>query len=183
VIEGYVRYCPDCGEEYQPHMTQCIDCGSALLERLEHEAPQLRASSGAEENTPENIPPGDYLTMADGLSAERAEAVVHLLVQAGIPVKVQAKGYGLCLSARMADRSAVVEILEREGAIPKQPEATAPVVGADGGPCPACGARIKPGAVECVDCGLRIGGVECENCGAELSPADTMCPACANPLE
>ena len=31
----YVRYCPDCGEEYQPHMTQCIDCGTALKEKLD----------------------------------------------------------------------------------------------------------------------------------------------------
>jgi len=177
-MAAYVRYCPDCGEEYQPHMTQCIDCGAALEERLEGDSMESDASREAEPAPPPNVPPGEYRRVADGLTAQIVEPLVELFVEAGIPVKVESIGYGLCLSVRAEDRSAVVAILEREGVIPSQPDATTPAVVADGGPCPACGAVLKAGTVECPECGLLLGGAGCESCGAELSPTDQACPAC-----
>lgn len=177
-MEVYLRYCPDCGEEYQPHMTRCIECGGALQDKLdgdsEHDAPREVEPS---------LPPGEYRKVADGLSAQTVEPLVTLFIGAGIPVKVESVGYGLCLSSRLEDRSAVIAILEREGVIPRQPDATTPVVASDGGPCPACGASIRPGTAECPDCGLLLGGAGCESCGAELSPTDHACPACGHPLD
>jgi predicted amidophosphoribosyltransferase len=176
VTETYLRYCPDCGEEYQPHMTRCIDCGSALKEKLDGESMEYAAPP---EREPESsLPPGDYGRVAAGLSAQVVEPLVRVFVEAGIPVKVESIGYGLCLSVRGEDRSAVVAILEREGVIPIQPEATTPAVAAEGGPCPACGSNLEPGTVECPECGLLLGGAACESCGAELSPTDQACPAC-----
>src|SRR5437762_8069410 len=111
----YVRYCPECREEYQPHMTHCIDCGGALEERLDGESMEWGASPDAEPESSPNVPPGEYRRVADGLTAQIVEPLVKLFVEAGIPVKVESSGYGLCLSVRAEDRSAVVGILEREG--------------------------------------------------------------------
>jgi hypothetical protein len=178
VTNTYIRYCPDCGEEYQPHMTACLDCGTALQEKLDGaETPELDAPP---EMVPEpSLPPGDYLRVAHGLTAQAVEPVVRLFVAARIPVKVESIGYGLTLSARSEDRPAVVEILEREGVIPRQSDA--PGVAADGGPCPACGTHINPGTVECLECGLLLGAF-CE-CGEGLSPGDDVCAACGRRLD
>jgi hypothetical protein len=178
---AYLRYCPDCGEEYQPRMTHCIDCGSALEERLDGGAP---APEPPTEREPEpHLPPGEYRRVADGLSAQTVEPLVKLFVAARIPVKVESLGYDLRLSARPEDRPAVIAILEREGVLPKQPDEATPVVAADGGPCPACGTHIGPGTVECAECGLLLGSAVCESCGAELSPSDEACPACGHRLD
>jgi hypothetical protein len=177
-MEGYLRYCPDCGEEYQPHMTRCIDCGSALKEKLDGESPDYQPP--AVEEPESSLPPGDYRKVADCLSVQIVEPLVKLFVEAGIPVRVESIGYDLGLSARLEDRAAVVAILECEGVVPTQPDATAPAVAAEGGPCPACGSSLKPGTVECPECGLLLGGAGCVNCGAELSQTDKACPACGH---
>jgi hypothetical protein len=178
-MASYLRYCPDCGEEYQPHMTQCIDCGTALKEKLEGaETPPLNAPPEGEALP--SLPPGDYLRVADGLTAQAVEPVVRLFVAERIPVKVESSGYGLILSARSEDRAAVVAILEREGVIPKQSDA--PAVAAEGGPCPACGTHIKPGTVECLECGLLLGAF-CESCGEGVSPSDDACAGCGRRLD
>ena len=179
-MDIYLRYCPDCGEEYQPHMTHCIDCGTALQERLEGHSPAYEPPP--EPEPAPALPPGEYGRVASDLSAQTVEPLVKLFVAAGIPVKVESAGYGLFLSARPEDRPAVVAILEREGVIPKQSDETA-VVAADGGPCPACGTHVSPGTFECPECGLLLGASACEKCGEALSPADETCPSCGQLLE
>ena len=179
-MNTYLRYCPECGEEYQPHVTRCIDCGSPLKEKLEGEAVVLEAPR--EEEPAPDLPPGEYGRVAHGLTANTAETLVRLFVAARIPVKVESIGYGLTLSARPEDHPAVIAILEREGVLPSQPDSSSPAVAQEGGPCPACGASLKPGIVECAECGLALGGSGCENCGAELDPADESCPACGHPV-
>lgn len=180
-MDTYIRYCPDCGEEYQPHMTHCIDCGSVLQERLDGDSPVFVAPP--EPEPAPALPPGEYGRVAGDLSAQTVEPLVKLFVAAGIPVKVESIGYGLCLSARQEDRPAVVAILEREGVIPKQSDEPAPVVAAAGGPCPACGTHISPGTFECLECGLLLGAAACESCGEALSPADEACPSCGQPVD
>jgi len=179
VTNTYLRYCPECGEEYQPHMTHCLDCGSPLEEKLDGEPVMLEAPR--EQEAPD-LPPGDYARVAHGLSAQTAELLVRLFVAARIPVKVESVGYGLTLSARLEDHPAVIAILEREGVLPAQPDGSAPAVAKDGGPCPACGADIEAGTVECAECGLTFGGSSCQSCGAEMDPADESCPACGHPV-
>ena len=122
-MNTYLRYCPECGEEYQPHMTHCLDCGAPLKEKLDGEP--VTREAPPEEEAPD-LTPGDYARVAHGLSAQTAEPLVR--------------------------------------------------------PCPACGADIKAGTVECADCGLTLGGSSCESCGAELDPADESCPACGHPV-
>jgi hypothetical protein len=174
----YLRWCPACGEEYQPHMTRCLDCGATLQDKREgaslpEEPPPVEESS---------LPPGDYLVIASGLSSAAVEPLIHGFISAGIPVKVESAGYGLRLSARREERSAALAILEREGLIPPQPDPSEPAVAVDGGRCPACGVDIRPGTLECSGCGLQLGGAAgCEACGAEVSPEDAACPACGHP--
>jgi hypothetical protein len=159
-------------------MTQCLDCGAALEDKQEgaslpDEPPPVVESS---------LPPGEYRVIASGLAAPAVEALVRSFVSAGIPVKVESAGYGLRLSARSEERAAAVAILEREGMIPPQTQASAPAVAAEGGPCPACGTSINPGMFECAECGLRLGGdAGCESCGGDVSPDDATCPACGHP--
>src|SRR6185503_548832 len=178
-----IRYCPECREEYQPHMTRCLDCGGALEEGLEGQAPRDRATPQAEAEPETSLPPGEYRRVGESLSAQVVDPLVKGFAAAGIPVKVESLGYGLWLSVRDEDRAAVVAVLEREGVIPVQPDATVPAVAAEGGPCPACGAHLEPKVVECPDCGLLLGAVACEKCEAELSAADETCPACGHPRE
>src|SRR2546428_10671963 len=89
-MAAYVRYCPDCGEEYQPHMTQCLDCGAALKERLD--SMESDASPEAEPAPNPNVPPGEYRRVADGLTAQIVEPLVKLFVEAGRPVDVGSTG-------------------------------------------------------------------------------------------
>ena len=177
-MSTYLRYCPDCGEEYQPHMTQCLDCGTVLKEKLDGaETPELNAPPELESEL--GLPPGDYERVADGLTAQEVEPMVKLFVSERLPVKVESHGYGLSLSVRREDRPAVVAILEQEGVIPRQSDA--PTVSADGGPCPACGTHVKPGTVECIECGLLLGAF-CE-CGEGVSPDEEVCAACGRRLD
>lgn len=171
-----VRSCPDCGEEYQPHVTTCVECGGVLEDKLADDAPE---EDGLPPVDP-NLPPGEYRKVADGLTAATAERLVKLFIGAGIPVMVESLGYGLCVSSRFEDRPEVLAMLEREGVIPKPSDAEAPAVGTEGGACPACGTPVPAGSLECPDCGLLLGGAGCESCGAELAPSDQACPACGH---
>lgn len=107
-MEVYLRYCPDCGEEYQPHMTRCIECGAALRDLLEGEVPDVAAQRPVEPS----LPPGDYRELIDGLAGSTAHRLVQLCASAGIPVKVASARSGLGLSARAEERPAVLAILE-----------------------------------------------------------------------
>ena len=85
----YVRYCPDCGQEYQPHMTECVECGRALEEKLEGAVPDASPPVETVETEP-TLPPGDYGVVADSLSATMLDPLVQQFVAAGIPTKVEA---------------------------------------------------------------------------------------------
>jgi len=164
-------------------MTECLDCGTALQDKVAGasmpEAPPPPADSMQESS----LPPGDYHVIATGVSAQVAESLVQRFVSAGIPVRVDPAGYHLRLSARDEERAAAVAILESEGVLAAAPDPGAPAVGAEGGPCPACGHPIPPGTRECGECGLQLGdAAACPSCDVEVSPDDTTCPACGSPL-
>jgi len=179
----YLRYCPACGEEYQPHMTECLDCGTALQDKQDGAAMPEPPAPAMDSMEQSSLPAGDYHVIATGLSAQQADALVQRFVSAGIPVKVDPAGYHLRLSARDEERAAAVALLESEGVLASVPDPSAPAVGAEGGPCPACGEPIRPGTLECGECGLQLGSAaSCPSCGGEVSPDDSTCPACGGPL-
>jgi len=178
-VDVHLRYCPACREEYQPHMTRCVECGTALKDMLEGETPEYDPPKPPEPEEP-LVPPGDYKTIADAVAPSTAGRLMEQFGAADIPIKVEPSGPGLRLSARVEDVAAAVAILEREEVVPKQPDAAQRAVAAEGGPCPACGTEVKPGASDCPECGLSLSSaaMSCEACGAELSPDDEACPAC-----
>jgi hypothetical protein len=183
VEDVHLRYCVDCGEEYLPHVTRCADCGGTLQDKLVGESePEGAGEEGAPAVDAHGLPQGEYLFVVGGLTRETAEPAVALLSRAGIPVRVQAAGYGLSLSARQEDRPAVIALLVREGVMPAQPDPDT-AVGADGGACPACATAMPAGAVECPECGLVLGSAGCSSCGAERSPDEDACQACGARFE
>ena len=164
-------------------MTECLDCGTALQDKQDGVTMSEPPPPDVDSTAQSSLPPGDYHVIATGLSAPVADALVQRFVSAGIPVKVDPAGYHLRLSARDEDRAAAVAILESEGVLTGLPDPTAPAVGAEGGPCPACGEPIRPGTLECAECGLQLGGAAaCPSCGVEVPPDDAACPACGSPL-
>jgi hypothetical protein len=178
----YLRVCVDCGEEYQPHMTRCVECGGVLKDKLEGEVPEPRPETPGDAAS--SLPPGDYQVVASGLGAATVARMMGRFLAASIPVKVGSVGYDLSVSARVEDMPAVRALLERHGVLPKQPDAAEPAVAAEGGPCPACGTRVSAGSQQCPDCGLQLADSEvCGSCGTELAPSDVVCPSCSQPQE
>jgi predicted amidophosphoribosyltransferase len=53
----------------------------------------------------------------------------------------------------------------------------------DPGGCPACGAHVREGAIECPGCGLMLSQPDvCPNCGEELDPYVFNCRRCGQEL-
>ncbi len=69
----------------------------------------------------------------------------------------------------------------REHVVPRvaAPVSPVPMAAEDPGACPACGERLREGALECPGCGLMLGQPEvCPNCGAELEAWVASCRRC-----
>ena len=150
-------------------MTVCIECGTALKDMLEDVAPEYDEPKGEEPL----LPPGDYRQIASDVDSATASALMKKFRKAGLPLKVEAHGYNLRLSARSEDVPAALEILVQAGVLEQQAEPQADA-------CPACGGTLQPGAPACPECGLQLATpVEpCEKCGAALAATDEDCPAC-----
>ena len=175
-----IRYCPRCLTEFQPQIAVCSDCGQPL-EDAWPEAEDPRAG-GAPAPPPEPPPPGDYVVMVRNIGSSAAERAGRHLGAAGIPFRLEVRGYSdVHLSVRVEEADAAAVILQKARVLPRQTAADEPAVGEVGGPCPACGAAVAPGAMECPDCGLCVGVEEtlCPRCGSTMDPPWAPCPQCA----
>jgi hypothetical protein len=179
-MEVYLRYCPGCGEEYQPHMVTCVECGTALEDLVEGEEKEvLRPQEAALED---DLPPGEYRVLQAHIWP--TPDLMREFAKAGVPVKVGPSRQGVTLQVRDEDRAAAIALLEAQGELPKQPDAGDPAVGEQGGPCPACGTAIRPGTPECPECGLVLtGDIGCDACGSTAAPVDGLCPSCGGKVE
>jgi len=170
-----IRRCPECGEEYQPHIVTCSDCGALLEAGFEGDSVDQR-----HEPLEPALPSPEYARILDGLAPEIAELAAQHLSAAGIRFGLDSYQYGLRLGVQVEDATVALAILERAGIVPKGPDASEVPVAAEGGPCPACGDDVAPGMTECPGCGLQLaGGVPCRHCGAELATPTGECPSCA----
>ncbi len=180
-MEAYIRYCPQCGEEYRPHIVRCVECGGALKDRLaddEWRVPRQTEQPAVEE---EALPPGDYKKVAV-VHPSTAGLLMEQFNNAGIPIRVEADHHGLRLSARREDMPAAMTILEQQEVLPRQPDPGERAVAAEGGPCPACGAEVEAKSSECPGCSLVLtGSWVCERCGREVASSAEVCPACGQP--
>ncbi len=149
-----VQYCPQCEEEYMPHVTICADCGAELVAREE-------GQGNVVDEVPAGLPPGHYAPILQVDRAAELEDLVRSLAQAGVPAKVQPsqRGQGFVLGVRAEDQDAAHEVLARL----TKAERTAVDDGlfdAQQGyaRCPACDTQLLAGAQECPECGLAVGG-------------------------
>ena len=170
-----IRRCPECGEEFQPHVVSCSDCGAQLVSAFEND-------SAAVPNAPEEVSPADpeYVTLASQLTAEMAEQAAQALAAEGVRFRLAIDlGYSFRLVVEPDDVTQALAVLAREGLAPGQPDPEQPAVAEAGGPCPACDHRVAPGTSECPGCGLLLADpVECRHCGAALEPTRSDCPRC-----
>ena len=177
-----VRYCQRCDTEFQPHVVRCSDCGG----ELEDQDPDA-ATVDNQAKVQGETAGGEFVTVATGLSAGKAERAARRLGVAGIQFRVGTQGYGFFLGVRKEDEPAARPILLRARAIPMEPLQDQPAVAETGGPCPACGDPVAAGSRECSSCGLSLSSeaAVCDQCGAELDPPWAPCRQClrAGPTE
>jgi predicted amidophosphoribosyltransferase len=171
-----IRRCPECGEEFMPHVVNCSDCGTPLVSAYEGEEPPAAAGAPPPED------PAEYVSVVSGLTSEAAAEAARHFAAAGIAfaTALDARRGGLRLGVARARVREAMEVLEREGIVPRQPDSAEGAVALEGGPCPACGDPVQPGTAECPGCGLHFSSPvpQCEHCGADVDPAFDACPEC-----
>jgi len=164
------RYCPRCGDEFQPHIEVCPDCEEALV----LEPPQAGGAAA------ETLPPAQELTCVAhgnswdvrGLAEELQDAGLSCRIDRYPPVASQEKageadspgrgigGFGqgvrLGVYVRPGDAAHAAELHQsRLRATLDGGDADAPAGGEEAG-CPACGTATDPGVEECPECGLHF---------------------------
>ena len=144
----HVRVCVECGEEYRPEITACADCGGRLEDRHDDVDRSAVPATEPPEMGPE--PDAEFtetIFHADLATALTAEA--DRLVEAGIAFRLRpARSAGYELLVTGPDRDHALEalgLLADEGAQDAERS------------CPACGAAVQPGVVDCPECGLTVG--------------------------
>ncbi len=176
-----VKHCPECLEDYMPHVEVCADCGAALVTRDD-------AVEVAVGGPPTALPAGDYHLLLRSDRAAELDPLVARLAAAAVPARVEvgARGQGFELKVRDAERGQALALLRDVlGDTAAGEEALARHFDAERGgyaACPACETALPPGAAECPECGLLLGGTApaCERCGAEVEADAARCGACGH---
>ncbi|HUL76269.1 MAG TPA: hypothetical protein VL691_03320 [Vicinamibacteria bacterium] len=166
----YVRVCRDCGEEYRPGVVRCADCGGELEDRRdgEEEASRSAAPEAAVVLLPAPrvlfVTPraADLVPMAERL---REAAIEYHLAEQPSGGEGAPPRYALLVPEPAAEDAlrALADLVA-----PHEESASVHALETrfDGErgyvECPACGSRTAPGAVECLECGLGLGGPEGE---------------------
>lgn len=146
-----VRRCPECGEEFQPHVVNCSDCGVPLEDAIEGQPLAPREHAAVAEDEGPYVPIVGIVGTEDALDGGKALAVASLRFRL-LPLPHHA---GLKLEVHEQDARAAIAVLLEAGLLP--PIDDSPPVGEEGGPCPACGTHVAPGTLECPECGLVLG--------------------------
>ena len=155
-----VAVCPDCGSEFQPHVTRCIDCGAQTrstwaapdLPRVEREQVAVFGFS---------LPP-DSEASAVRITSDLgwAKRLGSLLEQRGVPCRIDvgydASGsphYAVCVAEGDLERA---EELDREHLRVEMPDGAAFTELPPADECPACGSHVSFDETECPSCGLVL---------------------------
>jgi len=175
----HVRICVECGEEYRPDALICTDCGGRLQDRLDDGGarPAHRESSPAEsaadpdeaftERIVHEDQATDLVTAADRLVDEGIECRVWPAQRPkrapfafadddgrGDAAFAPGTGYGLWVTA--PDRERALAALGISTAV--EGAANAHGEGPGGSrACPACGAAVRSGVIDCPECNLAVG--------------------------
>ena len=150
------KICPDCEEEFLPHIEKCSDCGALLLTFEEHRKAQEEKKRIAEkivENTVV-VREGDLDWMRE-LHAVLIEAGIPCAVHSDTGCKKGCCGAGCRLLVSSEDLERAREKIE-EYYMEVSPELRASNELLNKGKCPACGSPVGTDEQECRDCGLPL---------------------------
>ncbi|WP_035245007.1 zinc ribbon-containing (seleno)protein DG [Desulfogranum mediterraneum] len=169
-IEAELKYCPRCGEEYRPEISQCAACSLELIQgaRLREILAQQARAQG--ERSLEIAAGEELVTIRQGPLLQ-IKALQAYLIEHSLPSLIAAETQAGCtkgccgsevlLQVRLADLEEVLAVLAQEhqrstglaefdtthsGAVydPTAAEAT----------CPACGSCFSTQSTVCPECGL-----------------------------
>lgn len=166
------KYCPRCGDEFQPHMEICPDCEEALV----HEPPPAAGGAGAE-----TLPPAEELTCVAHGDPWDVRSLAEVLQDEGVTCRIDryppssrgegddpgrriggfGRGVRLGVYVRPEDaphaaarhQERLRATLGEDGADASAPDPGA--ADAEAG-CPACGTVADAAAEECPECGLHF---------------------------
>ncbi|MDD5773451.1 MAG: hypothetical protein PHX78_08330 [bacterium] len=156
-----IKICPECREEYQPHIIKCVHCGTILV-------PPEEIKDEKKELTSEEIMKFDNVVLENPVAVREGDSgwireIFIVLVKADIPCAISQDdgcGKGCCGDKSMLlvsekDMEKAHEKIE-EYCMKKYPELKTSNEMISKGKCPACGSPVETGAVECPDCGLIL---------------------------
>jgi hypothetical protein len=153
-------FCPRCESEYMPSVSECADCGVALV-----------TESQLGERSAEVLPEVRELVLIRASSVGWAQNLSALLADAGISHRIEAvRGgdeddlvrrrpndllpFGVYVRGEDEQAARAIDAAHLRSEIPDLPDE---VEGShDAEACPACGTAVAPGATECADCGLAL---------------------------
>lgn len=176
---GFVRWCPDCQEEFRPDIDRCSDCGGELVTcPLDDRGravvvPAMPAAAGATAPMSQPLPEG-YSILTAATTAADLRPLTDALADASVRFEVRFDpdltgeyrspvGGRFVVAVADGDRrrgvAAIRQILGHEGdeAAVLSVE-TAFDVGSGYARCPACAVSITPSAEACPECGLVFRG-------------------------
>jgi ribosomal protein L40E len=153
----HIQVCPQCGSEFQPHVTQCIDCGSATETRLESPLAGLEAAA-PEVRDDLSVPTEDDACSVRVGDFDAARDLAAWLEEHGVSCRVRRhpanrRAYTVWVAPEDLERALA---LDREQFAAQVPDAPDMPIELPADRCPACGAQLAPTAPECPDCGLVV---------------------------
>jgi ribosomal protein L32 len=158
-----IRVCPSCGSEFQPHVTECLDCGTATVAAWEGMTQGIVARDedleSAEPFAVDGNTHGFDVLLRSGDMTWLRPLVVRLN-GSGIESRItshpdprRASELLLVVHPRDEERARQIELKTYVRQVPDLPGS---LNRASTDVCPACGAGVRPRETECPDCGLAI---------------------------
>ena len=149
--------CPQCGSEYQPHVTHCIDCGAPTQSGWgHHDEMNPKASS---------LPPeSEDFVVVKGGDLQWAENFGNFLEEHGIPWRIEVSDRSgpyrkpISCAVQVAEKDLYrAHELEQQYLLLENPALAAEFITLPSiEQCPACGSQVSPESSECQSCGLTL---------------------------
>lgn len=169
---SFVRHCPRCASDYQPHLGECAECGGPLEDRLEGSPWSVAEEAPLAPPDPADLPLGNYETLYFSNAVADLQPLAQRLSRRAIPFRIDTlrEGHRAAhpryeLVVRDEERqTAREELLYLLGG--EAPLEEARSLDQDFDPesgyqrCPGCSTELNKGQRSCHDCGLMLGGDE-----------------------